>query len=114
MYDVITRPYYHASVLDQQIVRERALPCKDGLKYHLILLFTVVMCALLFVWSRIEVVQLGYQISQANNVYQERIKENRRLMVEALSLQSLSRIETIATKEIGMIHPKEDQIIFLP
>ena len=112
MHNASIRPYYcHAEFLQKQIVRERTPLWKGGLKHHFVLLATLVACSLVVVWSRVEVVQLGYQISQANKIYQERIKENQRLLVEVTSLRSPSRIEAVATGELGFVHPKQDQVI---
>ncbi|HNR14887.1 MAG TPA: cell division protein FtsL [Thermodesulfobacteriota bacterium] len=114
MYDIATRPYCHASILNEQIVRERGSLWKEGMKYHLMLFLTLVFCSLLCVWARTEVVQVGYEISRATMAYQEQVKENQRLRVEVVSLRSPSRIETIAASRLGLSYPKQDQILFIP
>lgn len=114
MDNVFTRPYIHTDILGQQIIKERALPWKRELKNHLLVTIALVFCALLFVWSRIEVVQIGYDISQANNVYHELIKENHRLRVEIVSLNSPSRIEKITRTKLGLRSPQPEQIILIP
>ncbi len=114
MYTVSTRPYCHADLLHEQIVRERTSLWKEGLKYQLVLLTTVVVCSLACVWARVEVVQLGYEISQANRAYHELSKENQHLLVEVTSLGSPSRIEAIATNELGFVHPRQDQVVIVP
>ena len=113
MYTMSTQPYCHAELLQEQIVRDRRSLWKAGLKYQLVLLTTVVVCSLFFVWSRVEVVQLGFRISEANKIYQERVKENQRLLVEVTSLQSPSRIEGMAGK-LGFVHPRQDQVVVIP
>jgi len=114
MDNVFTRPYIHTDILGQQIVKERGVPWKEGFKYYLIVSVALVLCSLFFVWSRLEVVQIGYEISQANKIYQERIKENQRLRVEVSSLRSPSRIENIAKSTLGFINPKQEQFIIIP
>jgi len=114
MYDVFTQPYCHAETLQEQIVRDRTSLWRDGLRHQLILLATLVLCSLVIVWARVEVFQVGYQISEANKLYQERIRENQRLLVEVSSLRSPSRIEAIATKQLGFVHPKQDHIVVIP
>ncbi|MBN2466775.1 MAG: cell division protein FtsL [Deltaproteobacteria bacterium] len=111
---VFNRAYIHADILGQQIVKERVVPLKKGVKYQLAFITTLILCLLLFVWSRIEVVQIGYELSRWNKIYQERIQENQRLRVETSTLRSPSRIETIAKKELGLTNPKPEQIVILP
>ena len=114
MDDVFTRAYVHTDILGQQIVKEKAVPWKPGFKYHLLIVIALVFCSLLFVWSRLEVVQIGYEISRADKVYQDLIKENQCLRVEVASLKSPSRIEEIAKNRLGFINPRHEQIIIIP
>ena len=109
-----TQAYVHTDVLGGQVVKERAIPWREEFKNYLLVIVTVIFCALLFVWSRLEVVQMGYEISRANQSYQSMIKENQRLRVEAASLKSPSRIEKIAKNQMGFVNPKQEQIIFIP
>ena len=111
---IFNRSYVHADILGQQIIREKAVPWGKGFKYHLVVISAVIFCSLVFVWSRLEVVQVGYEISQSNKIYQERIRENQRLRVEVSSLRSPSRIEEMARKNLGFINPKQEQIFLIP
>ena len=70
MDDVFTRGYIHTDVLGEQIVRERVVPWKQDVKNYLLIVATLVFCALLFVWSRLEVLQMGYALSRANQIYE--------------------------------------------
>ena len=114
MDDVFTRAYIHTDILGQQIVKEKAAPWKKGLKSHLLVIIALVFCSLLFVWSRLQVVQIGYEISQGNKIYQGLVKENQHLRVEVSSLQSPSRIAEIAKTKLGLTNPKQEQIIIIP
>lgn len=114
MDDVFTRAYIHTDVLGEQIVKERTVPWREEFKHYLFMVVTLVFCALLFVWSRLEMVQMGYEISQANQVYQNFIKENQCLRVEVASLKSPLRIEEIVKGQMGFVNPKQDQIILIP
>jgi len=113
MDDVFSRAYIHTDVLGQQIVKARAVPWKQEVKHYLLIIITLVFFSLLFVWSRLGVVQVGYEISQANKVYQGLVKENQRLRVEVASLKSPSRIEEIAKNQLGFINPRPEQIIII-
>jgi len=115
MDDVFSRgAFIHTDVLGQQIVKERSIAWKQEFKHYVIIVSALVFFSLLFVWSRIEVVQVGYEISHANKVYQNLSKENQRLTVEVASLKSPSRIEEIAKNRLDLMHPTPEQIIIIP
>ena len=69
--------------------------------------------SLVYVWSRIQVIQAGYEISNAVKSGRSLVEENKRLRVEAASLKSHARIERIATEELGMSKPRSDQVIII-
>ena len=114
MDDVFSRAYIHTDVLGGQIVRERIAPWKQEFKNYLLIVAAMVFCTLLFVWSRLEVVQMGYELSQTNQVYENLVKESQCLRVELASLKSPSRIDKIAKDRLGLINPKQEKIILIP
>jgi len=65
------------------------------------------------VWSRFQVTYLGYQISQATNEQKRLVNLNKQLKVEGASLKSLSRIESIATGQLGLTNPEPQQMVHL-
>jgi len=68
---------------------------------------------LFYVWSRIQVIQLGYEISNA--IKEERVltEANKKLRVEIATLKSYSRIEKLALEELRMAKPKPEQVIVI-
>lgn len=114
MDDVFTRAYIHTDVLGEQIVRPKVVPWKQEFKDYLLIVTTVVFCALFFVWSRLEVLQMGYELSRANKTYEYLVKENQCLRVEVASLKSPVRIEKIARERLGLINPKPEDILLIP
>ncbi|SDM36019.1 cell division protein FtsL [Geoalkalibacter ferrihydriticus] len=77
----------------------------------LFFLGVVLAVSLLFVWSRIEVFQLKYEISSLETALREGRQENSQLRLEAASLRSPSRIENIARTRLGLREPSLEQII---
>lgn len=65
----------------------------------------------LYIWCRITVVGMGYEISRANTERNALVEQNRRLKIEFMRLKAPERIERIATTELGLRHPSEGQII---
>jgi len=89
-----------------------------GIKLNLLILFTLLMLffiggSLFYVWSRIQVIQLGYEIS--NTLKEERalIEANKKLRLEIATLKSYVRIEKLAVEELRMAKPKPEQVIVI-
>lgn len=71
----------------------------------------VAVICLFFVWSRIQVFQLQYEISALETRVRAADQESLQLRLEAASLSKPSRIERIARTELGLRTPTADQII---
>ena len=89
-----------------------------GIKSNLLLLFTLLLLfliggALFYVWSRIQVIQLGYEISSALKAERTLAEENKKLRVEIATLKSYARIERLAVQELRMTKPKPEQVIVI-
>jgi cell division protein FtsL len=67
---------------------------------------------ILYVGGKVKIVRLGYQIEALEREKRELERANRSLRIEASSLSSPARIEEIAIKRLGMIHPpKENRVM---
>ena len=89
-----------------------------AVKFNLLLLFTLLVFfliggSLFHVWSRIQVIRLGYEISDVLKAGRTLAEENKRLRLEIATLKSYGRIEKIAVEELGMIKPRPDQVIVI-
>jgi cell division protein FtsL len=89
-----------------------------GIKSNLLLSFTLFMLfliagSLFYVWSRIQVIQLGYEISTALKEERVLLGANKRLRLEIATLKSYARIEKIAVEELRMVKPKPNQVIVI-
>lgn len=96
----------------------RPIPKINGFPLHrprLLPLFTFIALllavSLFFVWSRIQVVNLAYDISSLEGRLRSVQQETQRLRLEAASLRSLERIEMFAVKELGLRLPTSEQVI---
>ncbi len=76
-------------------------------------LLLVIGGSLFYVWSRIQVIHLGYEISRTLKEGKALTEANKRLRVEVATLKSYSRIEKIAVEELKMGKPKPDQVIVI-
>ena len=88
------------------------------IKSNLLLFFGFILLfflggSLFYVWSRIQVIQFGYEISNALKEERALTETNKKLRVEIATLKSYARIEKIAVEELRMTKPKPDQVIVI-
>ena len=74
----------------------------------------LVALALLLVWQRLRVVQLGYVLSTAAKLERRLEQENRELRVELATLTAPERVENMAKKRLGLRDPQAKQVVLLP
>lgn len=89
-----------------------------GLNLHLLLFFSLLLFLLIggslfYVWSRIQVIHLGYEISNAMKEGNGLTEANKRMRLEVATLKSYARIEKIAVEELNMVKPKPHQVIVI-
>lgn len=73
----------------------------------------VLFVGLYYVWSRMQMVQIGYEISTLERKNRELKKRSRELMLELASLQSPEELEKKA-KKIGLSIPAMDKVVHVP
>ena len=88
------------------------------IKWNLLILLIPLMFffmggSLFYVWSRIQVIQLGYEISNALKEERVLTEANKKLRLEIATLKSFERIERFAAEELGMAKPKPEQVIVI-
>lgn len=101
-----------SSVLARQRIRERAGARRTRWLIAVAGASALILSAMLFfVWTRIRVVQTGYEISRANQVQQELLEESRALRLEVATLRAPRRIEAIAGSQLGLRPPRPEQVV---
>lgn len=68
------------------------------------------LVSLLFVWSRIQVVNLRYDISSMEGRLRLLNNETQQLRLEAATLRNPARIEVVAMNELGLRFPAPEQV----
>ena len=86
-----------------------------GLKYYTFILvfFTLMAAALLYVWSHTHMTELEYQVAREISIKEKLLDDQRKLKVEQATLRSSQRIEAIAKEKLGMSYPEREQVIIL-
>lgn len=106
--------------LGSQVVRKQRAYTKDDLvktKFVFRILFLVAFMAILslfYIWSRVQIVQYGYEINELKARQHQLIEENKKLKVETATLKSPNRIEKIAREKLKMRAPLPEQVQIVP
>jgi cell division protein FtsL len=77
-----------------------------------LLLITVVAtsAAICQIWTRLRAIEYGYKISRATSENGRLREQNRRLRLELALLKNPARISKMALEELGLVHPRAEQI----
>jgi cell division protein FtsL len=81
--------------------------------FYILLMVLFLGGSLFYVWSRIQVIHLGYEISNALRQERALTEANKKIRVEIATLKSYARIEKFAMEELRMAKPKPEQVIVI-
>lgn len=73
--------------------------------------FLFLVCALVYVWPNVKMVNLAYEFQEQKRLHQGLIQKNNLLKLERDSLRSLDRIQYLAETQIGMQEPQPGQVV---
>ncbi len=77
------------------------------------MVFLVAAFCMVYVWQRVQVIKVGYEIEALKKEKAELARENNDLQIEKSTLTSPERIESIADTDIGMRVPVSGQIVMV-
>ncbi|MDA8298764.1 MAG: cell division protein FtsL [Deltaproteobacteria bacterium] len=80
--------------------------------YFIILVIILTILGIFYVWTAMESIKLGYDITKLNDIKSKLEHKNKKLLIKKTALSSPSRIYGIA-KKMGFIYPKEGEIIMV-
>ena len=66
-----------------------------------------------YVWCRVQVVELGYQLSDIHRLHTRLLNDNKKLHLELARLKAPERVQSIAIEQLGLKQPTKDQIVVL-
>ena len=112
----VLTPYMMGSEL---VRRQRAYTKDDLVKAKLVfrILFLVAFMAILslfYIWSRVQIVQYGYDINTLKARQYQLTETNKKLEVELSTLKSPRRLEQSAREMLKMRAPQPEQMRKLP
>ena len=85
----------------------------DVARFLMICMVLLTLVSIFHVWSRFRLVELNLELGEASRQMKGLEQENRRLLLESESLRTPARIEAIAKRDLGMVVPKDDQVILV-
>lgn len=110
---MVHRGTYRPRLQGQGIAKKQALVRARIVRRGVALAAVVIALALIFVWTRVRVIQLGYEASQINRQIADLSRQKNQLAAEVAKLKSPARLESVAKEHFYMRLPAADEIIFV-
>jgi len=102
-----------SAVRSQPIATKTAVATRRYLRQAFSLLACVMLIALLFVWTRIQVIQLGYEVSRVRKEVTDLMRQRDMLQSEIGQLKTPDRLSKVAAERFGMRLPMGDEVVLL-
>jgi cell division protein FtsL len=77
------------------------------------LFILIIVSILCYVWTRIQAVQYGYEISSALRAKEAAVIAHNERTIEIATLRSAQQLEKRAREELGMSPPRKDQLVII-
>jgi len=97
------------SIDNSRVVREVDPRANRDLWWLLLLMGVLVGGILLYAWPHLQLRRTGIASEQASRERDRLVEENRKLRLEKAALESLKRVEAIASRELGLVSPPIDK-----
>jgi len=110
---VVNRGTYRPRLRGQGIAKKQARVRARVVRRGVALAVIAIALALIFVWTRVRVIQLGYEVSQINRQITDLLSQKNQLDAEVAKLKSPERLEAVAKEHFHMRLPAADEIIFV-
>ncbi len=92
---------------------------KNARSTRMVIIWLIVMAVfiaelLIYTWSRVQCVKVGYEISNENNKNRNLINLQNNLKVELARLKSPERLADIARNQLDLKTPTPEQMVIIP
>jgi cell division protein FtsL len=80
------------------------------------LLLSLLLCLVgiaVYMWPRVQVVRLAYRMQTSEQHLRELLQQRDQLQLEVTSLKDPQRIYRIATEQLGLSTPRQDQVVIV-
>lgn len=96
---------------NSRVVRQVDPRTRREIWWLILLVAVVAVAAGLYAWPALEIRRAGQAAMELDREKERLVEENRKLSLEKSSLENLSRVETIATRDLGLTTPAAGQSI---
>jgi cell division protein FtsL len=96
---------------NQHLVRELDPRANRDLWWLLVVVMTLVAGLVLYAWPNLEIRQTSREQDRMSRERERLLEENRKLRLEKASLESLRRVEAIATRDLGLQAPPAERVV---
>jgi cell division protein FtsL len=103
------------SAVKRQPIAKRSVEVRRRYVRQVVMLLAIALgFALLFVWTRVQVIQLGYEVSRMRKETKSLADQKNILEADIAGLLAPERLEKIAIEKFGMRLPLGDEIVVVP
>ncbi len=103
-----------SSAVRQQHVSTKSVALRNRHVRRVVsVLLIVAVFAVLYVWARVQVIQLGYEVTRLHSQVVGLENQHAQLNAEVARLKSPDRLEKIAREYFGMHPPRGREIVFV-
>ena len=98
---------------NSQVVREVDPRASRDLWWLLVLVMTLVGGLVLYAWPHLQIRETSRAQDRMSRERERLLEENRKLRLEKASLENLRRVETIATRDLGLQPPAAARVVVI-
>lgn len=104
--------YHSVGIKNQEGISKAELKKTNYLFRLLFLLAFIAILSIFYIWSRVQIVEYGYDITRLKKEQINLLEEKRKLMVEVSVLKSPQYLQEVADKKTKLKEIKLDQLIY--
>ena len=98
---------------NSQVVREVDPRASRDLWWLAVLVLTLVGGLVLYAWPHLQIRETSRAQDRMSRERERLLEENRKLRLEKASLENLRRVETIATRDLGLQPPAAARVVVI-
>lgn len=102
-----------SAVRHQPVARRPAAARRRHVKRIALIVALCVLMAFVYAWIRIQVIQMGYEVSRIRKETNDLKQQKQLLEADVGVLKSPARIEKIAKDDFGMRLPQSDEVVIV-
>jgi cell division protein FtsL len=101
------------SIDNSQVIREVDPRASRDLWWLILLGAVLVLGGVLYAWPHLQLREAGKEAQELSREKERLLEENRKLRLEKAVLENLRRVETIATRDLGLRTPAPENTVIV-